>query len=199
MIKNIFWDFDGVILESNKIRSLGFQKVLKDFPESQVQSLIDYHEFNGGLSRYVKFRYFYQNIRKEEVKEEKILDISNDFSKIMRKLLVDKKLLICESLNFIKSNYKDYKMHVISGSDQNELRFLCHELGISKYFISVLGSPTPKTKLVESVLKENKYSNEQTIFIGDSINDYYAAKDNNIFFMGYNNNEIEKKTDFKIY
>ena len=196
MIKNIFWDFDGVILESNKIRSLGFRKVLKDFPESQVQSLIDYHEFNGGLSRYVKFRYFYQNIRKEEVKEEKILDISNDFSKIMRKLLVDKKLLINESLNFIKSNYTDYKMHVISGSDQNELRFLCHELGISKYFISVLGSPTPKTKLVESVLKENKYSNEQTIFIGDSINDYYAAKDNNIFFMGYNNNEIEKKNRF---
>ena len=62
-MKIIFWDFDGVILNSNKVRDSGFEIVLKDFPKNQVELLLNYHRQNGGLSRYVKFRYFFEVIR----------------------------------------------------------------------------------------------------------------------------------------
>lgn len=66
-LENIIWDFDGVIVESNHIREKGFRKVLESFPENQVEELLVFHNNNGGLSRYVKFRYFFENIRKEEI------------------------------------------------------------------------------------------------------------------------------------
>jgi beta-phosphoglucomutase-like phosphatase (HAD superfamily) len=40
MIKIIFWDFDGVILNSNEVRDNGFETVLKDFPTEQVEQLL---------------------------------------------------------------------------------------------------------------------------------------------------------------
>ena len=57
--KVILWDFDGVILDSDKIRVEGFKQSLKDYPSNQVQALLDYHHRNGGLSRYNKFKFFF--------------------------------------------------------------------------------------------------------------------------------------------
>ncbi len=101
--------------------------------------------------------------------------------------LLDSKLLIEDSLKFIKENYLKYKMHIVSGSDGNELRHICETLGLSQYFISIHGSPTPKKELVKNVLIENKYVKEQTCLIGDSFNDLEAAAFNDIVFYGYNN------------
>ena len=65
-LKTIFWDFDGVILNSNNIRTKGFRKVLSLYPKTKVDELINFHIANGGLSRYFKFRYFYEEILKLE-------------------------------------------------------------------------------------------------------------------------------------
>ena len=64
MIENILWDFDGVILDSMKIRDWGFKEIFKSFKKRDIDKLIDYHNLNGGLSRYVKIRYFYEEILK---------------------------------------------------------------------------------------------------------------------------------------
>lgn len=58
------------------------------------------------------------------------------------------------------------------------MQYLCQELNLSKYFIH--GSPVHKNKLVENVLSQNSYNNFETILIGDSINDFEAAKVNKI-------------------
>ncbi len=60
MIKNILWDFDGVILDSMPIREYGFRKIFENYDISLVDKLINYHKRNGGLSRYVKIKYFYE-------------------------------------------------------------------------------------------------------------------------------------------
>ena len=57
--KNILWDFDGVILDSMKIRDEGFYEIFKSHPSDLVEKLMDFHHQNGGLSRYVKIRDFY--------------------------------------------------------------------------------------------------------------------------------------------
>ncbi len=82
-IETIFWDFDGVILNSNPVRDIGFKEVLKQYPVNEVNMLLDYHQENGGLSRYVKFRYFFEKIRRENIDEEQILVLANNFSGII--------------------------------------------------------------------------------------------------------------------
>ncbi len=187
MIKNILFDFDGVILDSMPIRDYGFKKIFEDFDDDLVNKLLEYHNQNGGLSRYVKIKYFYNKLLKQEILEEKIINYANNFSMIMKKELVDKKYLIADTLRFIMENYKKYNLHIVSGSDEKELQYLCKELGIDSFFQSVNGSPIHKNILVESVLAINKYMKSETILIGDSINDYEAAKENNLVFYGFNN------------
>ena len=36
---------------------------------------------------------------------------------------------------------------------------------------------------------------EETLLIGDSINDFEAARDNEIYFLAYNNPALEKLSD----
>jgi phosphoglycolate phosphatase-like HAD superfamily hydrolase len=86
-------------------------------------------------------------------------------------------------------------MFIVSGSDQNELRYLCDEHVLSKYFKGIYGSPTPKVSLVCNILKSGIYKPEDCILVGDSINDFDAAKKNNISFLAFNNKEIDNLSD----
>ncbi len=38
--KVIFWDFDGVILDSMSIRDYGFKEIFKAFKQSEIDSLL---------------------------------------------------------------------------------------------------------------------------------------------------------------
>ena len=187
MIKNVLWDFDGVILDSMKIRDWGFREIFKSFKDKHIDELLEYHNLNGGLSRYVKIRYFYEEILGEKITEDEVLKYAENFSLLMKKELVNPNNLILDSVNFIKDNYKNYNFHIVSGSDQNELRFLCAQLNLDSCFLSIHGSPTPKKQLVATLLKDYKYNLEDCCLIGDSINDFEAAVINNIAFYGYNN------------
>ena len=56
------FDCDGVILDSNKLKSDAFRQALEYEPEEMVEELVRYHKLNGGISRYEKFNYFYKSI-----------------------------------------------------------------------------------------------------------------------------------------
>ncbi|MCA6073425.1 HAD family hydrolase [Fulvivirga sedimenti] len=183
----LLWDFDGVILDSMHIRDLGFEKVLSEYPPEQLNELLNYHRRNGGLSRYVKFRYFFEEIRNEAVSEDQIKYLAGSFSDVMRKMLINPDNLIHDSVSFIRKYSSSVEMHVVSGSDQEELRYLCKELGLSEFFSSINGSPTPKTELVSALVERRS---ERFALIGDSMNDFDAAKSNGVDFFGYNNTDL---------
>jgi len=189
--KVLLWDFDGVIMDSMPIRSKGFELVLAQYPKEQVDQLMAFHEANGGLSRYVKFRYFFEEIRKESITDEEVLALAGKFSEIMLSLLMDQNLLIQDSVSFIKNNWQNFEMHIVSGSDGKELRIINDSLDLSSFFKTINGSPTPKKQLVEDVLADNQYDKKDVILIGDSINDFDAASFNDISFAGYNNTELK--------
>ena len=192
-IKTVLWDFDGVILDSMAVRDWGFKEIFKDSTELQVSKLLEYHRKNGGLSRYVKIRYFYENILGKLISEERVLEYAEAFSVLMKQELTNTDNLIVDAVSFIRKNSRRFSFHIVSGSDQAELRFLCKELGLATCFISIHGSPTPKNQLVKTLIEEHRYDKKSTCLIGDSINDFEAAKVNNISFYGYNNEDLNKK------
>jgi phosphoglycolate phosphatase-like HAD superfamily hydrolase len=198
-IQTLFWDFDGVIMDSNAVRDRGFEEVLKDYPQTEVDALMAFHRENGGLSRYIKFRHFFEDIRRENITEAEVNIWADKFSKIMMQLLINPELLIQETLNFIKANTQKYTMHIVSGSDQTELRQISKSLDIAKYFSSIHGSPTPKNDLVADLLQTYSYDKSTCLLIGDSKNDFEASKINGIQFMGYGNEKIKADTDYKLF
>lgn len=189
----ILWDFDGVILDSMPVREYGFKKVLEEYPQEQVEELLNFHKENGGLSRYVKFRYFFEEIRGESLSEEELSRLANSYSEIMREKLCESENLISETVNYIKKNQHSFTMHIVSGSDGNELRYLCNQLNITQYFKTIEGSPTPKIQLIGNLIQKFNYAPKELCLIGDSKNDFEAAEANNIDFFGYNNRSLKGK------
>ncbi|MFW3405392.1 HAD family hydrolase [Aliarcobacter butzleri] len=196
MIKNILWDFDGVIVDSMPIRDYGFRKIFDKYAKEIVEEFIKYHRINGGLSRFHKIKYFYNTLLNKEISEEQIQNYAEQFTIIMKEQLINKKYLIEDSLNFIKLNHKNYNFHIVSGSEHNELNYICKKLDLVDYFLSINGSPTPKNDLIKNLLEKEQYRIEETILVGDSFNDYEAANINGIYFYGYNNNELNEFTTY---
>ena len=105
-------------------------------------------------------------------------------------------LLIEDSLDFIIENYKNFTFHIASGSDNNELNQICKHLNISNYFSSINGSPTPKIEIVKRIISDHEIQPQEYALVGDSINDYEAAKENGIHFYAYNNEALKASHDY---
>ena len=189
--KIFLFDFDGVILESNLVRISGFRNVLSNYPEHKVDKLIEYHNQNGGLSRYVKFKFFYEKILNKNISEKQILHYANLFREIMLKELTKKSYLIPEVISYLEYLKDNHRIiHIVSGSDEVELNIICSKLGIKHFFSTIKGSPTHKNILVKEIISNSNLITN-TCLIGDSINDLEAAKLNNIDFYGYNNPKLK--------
>ena len=195
-VKNIIFDFDGVILDSIPVKTEAFRKLFFSFSEDKVNELVAFHIKNGGMSRYKKIEYFFTQILNESITNKDVLKYAEIYSQITKEELAQKKYLIEDSLNFIKENYKNYKMHIASGADEKDLKYICYKLELEEYFLSINGSPKIKSEIVKDILKKNNYKKEETILIGDSIIDYKAAKKNNIEFYGYNNTSLKTYTQY---
>jgi len=198
MIEQILFDFDGVIIDSMDVRDFGFREIFKSYDAALVEEFIQYHRYNAGLSRYVKIRHFYEVMLGESIATEKVNNLAENFSLIMKERLVDPAIIIQETLDFIKSIYHDIPLHIVSGSDEKELNFLCDALNLSRYFVTIEGSPTPKNELVKDIMVKYNYTPKTTILIGDSINDYDAAKMNGLYFVGFNNTDLMVKSDLYV-
>ena len=185
--KNIIWDFDGVLINSNQIREAAFREAFTGYSKKNIAELIKFHKLNEGLSRYVKIEYFFNKILNQKLTKKKSNKILKVYNSICLDKLKDKKLLINETITFIKQLYSTKDFHIASGSDNNELNELFLSLDIGNYFNSINGSPEPKKEIVKRIISENNYNINETCLIGDSINDYEAALQNDIQFFGYNN------------
>lgn len=193
------FDFDGVILDSMPTRSEGFRLCLKDFPSGDVERLVDWHESNGGLSRFIKFRYFLEEIcGRKDVEKEEVDAYCHKFSESMRGLLAHPRYRILETFSFIEKISSKFICYIASGSEQEELRWLCQQHGLTKHFKGIYGSPTPKTEIVGNILSEEQGNFDKAFVIGDSSNDCDAARDHGIFFFAFNSPELKAISDHYI-
>ena len=180
------------------IKGNGLREVFKDYPQEKVEALVAFHHENGGMSRYAKIRYFFEELLGKKIQEEEVIKFAEAFSEKMRRELDNKEYIIHDAVEFIRKNHQNHHLHIASGADEKELQYICKRLGLASYFKTIEGSPTPKEELVEGILKEFNYSKDKTLLIGDSKNDYEAAKANQISFAGYNNEVLRGFGDFYI-
>lgn len=191
--KYLIFDFDGVLAESNDIRFDGFRLLFEGYPEKEVKQLLRYAIANGGMSRYDKIRYFFENILKEKVSKEKVMLFAKRYSELVKTRVVNA-LPVKGSLEFL-SEYKDrFKFALVSGSDQEELRDVCRQRGIKDYFVEILGSPENKERNIAMLLADKGWEKSMCVFIGDSINDLDAARENGVYFIARNSNIVDWKS-----
>ena len=181
MIKAVILDFDGVILESMDIKTNAFKELFKDYPE-HIDTIIDYHLRNGGMSRYAKISHIYDNILKQPIDEKKLNELGVKFSQ-----LVLYRILRCPFVpgvqDFLEEYSKKKDFFIASGAPEEELQFIVNERGLSSYFKGVYGTPALKPEIIEHILNDKKIKKEEVIFVGDAISDYEDAKKVGIPFV----------------
>ena len=181
--RHIIFDFDGVLVESNEIRFNGFRKLFENYPEDQVERLVAYAKANGGVSRYKKIKYFFNEICLKPITEESVNEWAGKFSKLVEQDVVTAKS-VEGSVEFLEEYSNVFDFAIVSGSDQVELRNICRQRKIDHFFKMILGSPVEKKDNIASLLADLNWTPGQSLYVGDSNNDLDAAKANNLNFIG---------------
>lgn len=157
MIKNIIFDFDGVILDSVPVKTEAYRLLFKDYHKDIVRKMVDYHELNGGISRYKKVKYFFNDLLNQTISENDIIKFANKYSELTKEELTKRKYIIQDSVDFIMQNYTKYHFHIASGADETDLKYICDKLNLSQYFLTINGSPEIKTSIVNNIMLSYKY------------------------------------------
>lgn len=181
MIKCIIFDFDGVILESVDVKTEAFRALFSEYPE-KVNQIVKFHLDNGGMSRFDKFKFIYKNILKKELDKKEFHMLCDRFSE-----LVLEKVLVSPFVKgvkvFLNACLDKYPMFVVSATPDKEIKLIVKRKNIGKYFFGVFGSPTTKADSIKRILKLKRYKSKEVLFIGDSRNDFKAAKNTKVLFI----------------
>ena len=193
---NIIFDFDGVILDSNEVKTNAFKNISSRFGLNASLQLVNFHKKNGGISRFKKIEWFMESVLKSNDNNLKN-NLIDEYGKEVMKSLLDCKLRT--NLDNLKKKLKDSKWAIASGGFENEIKFFLHEKNLIKNFeLGVFGSPTPKIDILKNIkIKNNNEKKIKWFMVGDSLYDYECSKNNNInFIFAYEWSEIEIPKSF---
>jgi len=182
--RTIIFDCDGVILNSNEVKTAAFYKATLPYGKDAAAKMVNYHVSHGGISRYLKFSHFLKFIAPGELIE--------DYDKALFSLLnsyadnVAEGLLACDitkDLEYLKKITTDKNWLVVSGGDQKELNEVFYKRDLVKLFPQgIYGSPDVKSEILSREI-ENGNIVFPAVFLGDSKYDYQVAKQAGIDFI----------------
>jgi phosphoglycolate phosphatase-like HAD superfamily hydrolase len=169
----LLFDCDGVILDSNRLKTSAFFTAALPYGIRAAEALVEYHRANGGISRYHKFTYFLQEIARVPVEQASVNCLLEAYANGVRD-----GLLSCDidsSLEALRAATAHARWMVVSGGDQDELRDIFDLRQLTPHFKSgIFGSPDSK----ETILARERMNGTiqmPALFIGDSRYDHEAA------------------------
>ena len=184
----IVFDCDGVILDSNRVKSDAFRVVALPWGEGAANDLVDYHMAHGGVSRYSKFSYFLETILPKYLPSA----IPHIYSSRMDELLsrysqaVYDGLMTCsisEGLESLREQTSSSNWCIVSGGDQHELRNLFSQRRLDHLFDGgIYGSPDNKEMILSRELAEGTIR-LPALFIGDSRYDHVVSEGAGLDFI----------------
>jgi len=173
--KSIVFDCDGVVLDSNVVKTEAYFRTAKNLgaTDAQAQALVEYHVELGGISRYHKFEWYLHEVLNQPVTEQAVQALLDEFARELEVGLME--CAVAEGLEDLRSATPKANWMILSGGDQQEIRALFAKRDLAKYFDGGLfGSPDNKdTVLAREIASGNLQF--PALFIGDSKYDFEAA------------------------
>jgi len=188
--KSVVFDCDGVLFNSNLVKTQAFYNVALRYGEKPAKLLVDYHVRNGGISRYKKFVYLLTEVLGKDLSQIELDLLLTEFADEVKK-----RLMVCEitgRLHELREKTKNVRWHVVSGGDQDELRDIFAGRSLAHLFDGgIFGSPDTKEQILQREIKRGNIKTP-ACFLGDSQYDFKASKAaglNFIFISGWSEME----------
>lgn len=179
--KTIAFDCDGVILNSNKVKTQAFYEAARPYGEENAAALSNYHTQNGGVSRFKKFRWFVESYVIPSEREDAYKQLLNRYAEIVKR-----ELLTCEinsDLIALKKSTPNANWLVVSGGAQVELIELFKARNLERLFEGgIHGSPDSKETIFSREISNNNIKSP-ALFIGDSKYDFTSSTQHGLSFI----------------
>lgn len=179
--QTLVFDCDGVLLNSNALKTEAFHEVALPFGHAEADRLVEYHQQRGGISRNAKFQYFVDEILISTPQKPQVDDLVARYAS-----LVFEKLLSCEEasgLADLRALTAGKRWMVVSGGAELELREVFKLRGLTHLFdAGIHGSPTSKSDIFARELACGKLT-RPSLYIGDSRYDHVAASGAGLDFL----------------
>lgn len=184
----IIFDCDGVVLNSNRLKTEAFRAAALPWGAAAAQALVDYHTAHGGVSRYLKFAHFLETILPDHAPGavpghngpglEALLEA---YAGAVRDGLLT--CAVAEGLEALRAATPEARWLIVSGGAEAELREVFVSRGLDGLFDGgIFGSPDSKDVIVARELA-NGNIRRPALFLGDSRYDHLAATEADIDFV----------------
>ena len=142
-----------------------------------------FHKTHGGVSRYRKFAWFFQEVLGREITEEE----SKEWGRLFSEYSLDE-IKRCPLIEGIEDVLKTWKgrlpMCVCSGTPTEELVQVLKLRRLDGFFDSILGSPPAKAEVLANIVRDMKQDPADVLMVGDASTDRDAAEKVGTLFYG---------------
>lgn len=183
-LQAVFFDFDGVIVDSAPIKTEAFASMFRKYGTGVEKKVVDYHLAHQGVSRFDKFRYAYDKILNIPIKQDKLSELGQQFSKLVLEKVIAAPYIpgIIDNLNDLKSS--NIPAYIVSGTPDEEIQYIVKFKSLDRYFKKFCGSPPSKAEILRTIITQERYQAGHCLFLGDSLTDYNAAIETSVRFLG---------------
>lgn len=184
MTKCIIFDFDGVLVDSIKIKRDAYFEIFEAFGEKALEVVESVLETEYAADRY-------------QVIETTLLSLddsertgnSRRTQELVKRYgsICEQRVSVCPemvgALDVISSLSELYPLYVNSATPEDSLRRLIAKRSWADYFEGVLGSPRRKIQNLLKILKHQNIQGNEALFVGDSQADWDAAAHTGCCFL----------------
>jgi len=182
MIKNIFFDFDGVLAESVDVKTQAFRKLYLPYGDEIAQNVVNHHLENCGISRFEKFKIYQETFLNTPLDNNQLAKLTKQFSSFVLEGVINS-IEVKGAFDFLEQNKEFFIYYIITGTPTEEMKFILEKRNMSNFFKEIYGSPTKKTDWCEYIIEKECLDRKSIVFIGDAVVDYEAAKNSSIEFI----------------
>lgn len=179
----IVFDCDGVILDSVPTKTRAFARLAEPYGEEARDRFVLFHMTHGGVSRYRKFEWFFDEVLGRPITPEE--------SKAWGEKFVEyalEEVKRCPLIPGVEDVLKTWKgrlpLCVCSGSPTEELRSILELRHLASYFTTILGSPPAKAEVLARIVRDLRLDPADVLMVGDASTDRDAAAQVGTQFYG---------------
>ena len=172
-LRVVILDFDGVVLESNAVKTEAFRDVFARFP-THTQAMMDFHHAHVSLSRFAKFDHLLELIGRAGDGALRA-DLAADFSRrtLDRIMAVP---FVPGAEAFLRDATPRLPVYLASVTPADDLACILDRRGLTKWFRDVYACPPwSKPDAIRDVLRREGAAPSEAILVGDSAGDQRAA------------------------
>ncbi len=183
MVQAVFFDFDGVVLETADIKTEAFGELYRDHGPDMEARVRAYHLQHGGVSRFFKIRLFEREFLGRPADEAHEAALAQRFAD----LVVDKVLAappLPGAIECLEQLAGRLPLFVVSGTPHDELRHICITRDLARFFTETHGAPRRKTDILEDICARHRLDASRCVMVGDATTDHDAAHHLGMSFIG---------------